>query len=253
MSRIRTIKPGHWSDRELANISLPAHLLWIATWNFSDDDGVFEADPLLIKSQVFPRRTDIRVEQISQWLDQLVKARYIVPFEYKNEGYYITRTFKIHQRIDKPQPGIIPADDLMAIFKERSENVPGIFLPVKEGSSKGEGEDNTPNIAFSVFWDLYEKKVGEKDKLTKKWNSLTDQERQQAIEYIPKYKECQPDKLYRKDPQTFINNKSWNDELIKKNCQQNGNAIKFTNGKSRNPGLDEIAAGLKNDFSELNK
>lgn len=115
MPRIRTVKPDHWSDAELINISLGAHLLWIGSWNFSDDEGVFESDPLLIKSQVFPRRTDIRVEQVSQWLDQLVKARYIVPFEYEKKGYYITRTFKTHQKIDRPHPSKIPSKVLKTI------------------------------------------------------------------------------------------------------------------------------------------
>ncbi len=32
--------------------------------------------------------------------------------------------------------------------------------------------------------------------------------------YIPKYKAAQPNKQYRKNPETFLNNKSWNDELI---------------------------------------
>jgi len=122
MARIRTIKPKHWDDKELPNISLQAHLLWIACWNFSDDEGIFEADPILIRSQVFPRRTDIRVEQVSQWLDQLVKARFIIPFKYKNESYYINRTFGTHQKIDKPQPSKIPSDIIRITLSEHSEN-----------------------------------------------------------------------------------------------------------------------------------
>jgi hypothetical protein len=136
MARIRTVKPAHWSDRELPKISLQAHLLWIATWNFSDDDGVFDADPLFLKSQIFPRRTDIRVEQIKLWLDQLEKARFIIPFEYKGEGYYVSRTFKIHQKIDRPQPGIIPLDELERIIDEHSSNDRRTLDPVEE--SKGE-------------------------------------------------------------------------------------------------------------------
>ena len=34
------------------------------------------------------------------------------------------------------------------------------------------------------------------------------------MDYIPKYKLAQPEKKYRKDPQTFINKKSWLDELV---------------------------------------
>lgn len=122
MARIRTIKPQHWDDRRLPEVSLQAHLLWIASWNFSDDKGIFEADPILIKSKAFPRRTDIRIEQVSQWLDQLVKARFIVPFNYNDESYYVSRTFETHQKIDKPQPSKIPSEIIRGIFDERSSN-----------------------------------------------------------------------------------------------------------------------------------
>ena len=70
------------------------------------------------------------------------------------------------------------------------------------------------NISFDIFWDLYDKKVGDKDKLKKKWDSMKDDDRSSIIEYIPKYKLIQPEKKFRKDPQTFFNNSSWNDELI---------------------------------------
>jgi hypothetical protein len=70
------------------------------------------------------------------------------------------------------------------------------------------------NISFDDFWNLYEKKVGDKTKLEAKWEKLTDEDRTNIMAYIPKYKESQPDKKYRKDPATFLNNKSWNDELI---------------------------------------
>ena len=70
------------------------------------------------------------------------------------------------------------------------------------------------NISFDSFWDLYDKKVGDKDKLKRKWESFGDSERVSIMEYIPKYKLNQPDKKFRKDPQTFFNNSSWNDELI---------------------------------------
>lgn len=74
------------------------------------------------------------------------------------------------------------------------------------------------NISFDVFWDLYDKKVGDKEKLKKKWESMQDLERQSIIDYIPRYKMNQTDKKFRKDPQTFFNNKSWNDELIGSNA-----------------------------------
>jgi len=70
------------------------------------------------------------------------------------------------------------------------------------------------NIDFEWFWNEYDKKVGDKQKLKKKWNKLTDDERQNAMNYLDLYKQSVPDKQFRKNPETFLNNKSWNDEII---------------------------------------
>lgn len=71
------------------------------------------------------------------------------------------------------------------------------------------------NIDFDSFWSAYDKKVGDKEKLKKKWQALTDAERESAMSYIPNYILSRPDKQFRKDPATFLNNKSWNDEIVK--------------------------------------
>jgi len=43
---------------------------------------------------------------------------------------------------------------------------------------------------------------------------LSQADKLKIKEYIPKYKKAQPDKKYRKNPETFLNNKSWHDEII---------------------------------------
>ena len=175
MPRIRSVKPEHWNDKELPNISLPAHLLWIGMWNFSDDAGVIEADPLLIRSQVFPRRTDIRTDQIEQWLGQLVKARFIVHLEYHGSVYYIHRTFSTHQKIEKPKPSKIPKEVIDSALKkipdksptnprqvaDESPTSPLLVVAGEEGRGKGEegrGEDARPSanneLLGEVIYDI---------------------------------------------------------------------------------------------------
>lgn len=234
MPRIRTIKPTHWSDKELAGLSLQAHLLWIATWNFSDDDGVFEGDPILIKSQVFPRRQDIRLEQIKSWLDQLVKARFLIPFQYNGEGYYVSRTFKAHQRIDKPQVGNVPENYLEKVFQEYSENISRTLLPVEYSSvEECKGEDIL--VGFEIFWDLYDKKVGDKEKVKKKWDALSKSVHEQILNHVTLYKTAQPNKKYRKDPATYLNQKAWNDELIYENGYAGKQQAKMKSYLEENP------------------
>lgn len=67
---------------------------------------------------------------------------------------------------------------------------------------------------FARAWDLYQKKVGCKEKLEKKWNSMSQKDRKAAIEYIPLYVISQPDKQFRKNFQTFLNQRAWEDEII---------------------------------------
>lgn len=69
-------------------------------------------------------------------------------------------------------------------------------------------------IPFGEFWDAYDKKVGPKSRIERKWNQLSLGEQQAVMDYIPHYKNSTPEKKYRKNPETFLNNRGWEDELI---------------------------------------
>lgn len=83
-----------------------------------------------------------------------------------------------------------------------------------ETVKKGVQGETTLNIDFDTFWNAYDKKVGEKTKIEKKWMSLHDADRSAIMAYLPRYIQSTPDKKYRKNPETFLNNKSWNDEIV---------------------------------------
>jgi uncharacterized protein YdaU (DUF1376 family) len=97
---------------------------------------------------------------------------------------------------------------------------PNLFKQKSKQKSKqnpeyeNEYENENINIDFDIFWNLYDKKVGKKEKIEKKWIQLTDSDRNAIIEYVPTYIESRPEKKYRKNPETFLNNKSWLDEII---------------------------------------
>lgn len=87
----------------------------------------------------------------------------------------------------------------------------------KNKEQRTKGGDISSILPFSDFWDLYDKKVGSKNKLEKKWEKISEADRAKIREYIPRYKKSQPDKKFRKNPETFLNNESWNDEIINEN------------------------------------
>lgn len=91
-----------------------------------------------------------------------------------------------------------------------------------EKTTRQRVEKTTPSIIsnsnnyilpFSKFWDLYDKKVC-RPKCERKWELLPVKDKEAIMLYIPKYIKAQPDKKFRKNPETFLNNRSWEDELI---------------------------------------
>ena len=93
-------------------------------------------------------------------------------------------------------------------------------------SEEREKERKELNIPFGVFWGIYDKKTG-RIKSQQKWLRLTDQERAECMKMLPAYIAATPHKEYRKDPATYLHNKSWEDEIITHNGKPvNGNKPK---------------------------
>ena len=90
-------------------------------------------------------------------------------------------------------------------------------VQVQEKVQEKEKEEIYPT--FIDFWNLYDKKI-DKDSCESKWSKLSQKEKEQIIEYLPSYIQSTPDKTFRKHPKTFLNNKSWTNELITNNSTQ---------------------------------
>ena len=80
---------------------------------------------------------------------------------------------------------------------------------------------------FEEFWDLYDYKKS-REKAEKVWRTLTNDEKVQAIYHAPLYAQSTPDKTFRKHPTTYLNQKSFNDEIIER-----------TNATSHKPNASE--------------
>jgi hypothetical protein len=91
----------------------------------------------------------------------------------------------------------------------------GQQAPSREDTiNKGNKENNVNNILFDRFWDLYGKKTS-RAKCEPKFNKLSEADKNKILEVLPDYVASTPDKKYRKDPQTWLNGKCWNDEIQK--------------------------------------
>jgi hypothetical protein len=173
------------------------------------------------------------MEHDAIYLRNFLKHQKNLPLNPNNKAHIgITRRFELYRHkfdIDDinlfiESPNVAPLKGL-----ERSTgNGIGNGIGIGNGLKGGMGEKEITELCdekdvyqFEDFWNEYDKKVGSKEKLIQKWKKISDDDKIMIKEYIPHYKIAQPNKQYRKNPETFLNNKSWNDEIISKDDKRN--------------------------------
>lgn len=114
---------------------------------------------------------------------------------------------------------------------------------------------NTSTSDFEKFWNEYDKKVGEKEKLRKKWDALPAADKLAIFEFIPKYKQAEPFKKFRKNPETFLNNRSWLDEIITNDQNEKNETTqanqKFIARNNAKGGINDALASFSRARSSL--
>ncbi len=123
-------------------------------------------------------------------------------------------------------------------FNERSTTVK---IPLNQNStnknkSKKENknkiidkEEDLKKELFESFWNLYDKKTSPKEKTLKKFKTLKEEEINLIFDHVPKYVNATPEKKYRKDPLTYLNQKAYENEII---GTAGGNAAKNYQNKT---------------------
>lgn len=89
----------------------------------------------------------------------------------------------------------------------------GATLPPSKQVKEQVKQEEQIIIEFDVFWNLYNKKLGNKDLCEKKWNNLKNDDRKKIIDTLPTFINSIKDKQYQPYPETYLNNKRWNDEI----------------------------------------
>jgi uncharacterized phage protein (TIGR02220 family) len=98
MARIRTIKPEFWTDTKIVNLPFEVRLFFIGLWNFCDDEGFLEFEPLRLKMLIFPN-DNLEIEELITLLQQ---NNLITVFANDGKKYIYIRNFLIHQKISHP-------------------------------------------------------------------------------------------------------------------------------------------------------
>lgn len=68
------------------------------------------------------------------------------------------------------------------------------------------------NQEFEKWWQIYNKKRG-KSKCMRKWAQMPKKDRRACIEATPRYVASITNKVFQKDPLTYLNGRAWEDEV----------------------------------------
>ena len=117
---------------------------------------------------------------------------------------------KVNQALTKLSHWLYP-DDINSI-SERYQ----LDAPETETETYTEREKETDTLdGFDEFWTIYDKKI-EKPQAEKAWKKAKPSVELQLQIYSAarQYVQSTPDKKYRKNPSTWLNNHCWNDEVV---------------------------------------
>lgn len=231
-----------WTASESIDaLSEGAEVLFTRLIMKADDYGSFYGNPKLIRSALFPLK-DYKDATISKWVNECIEAK--VVFSYTADGREYLRIVNFGQRLRNmrstfPQP----TDNVQQSAASRRESPPETETKRNEVETESETETNTAGDVsvwpcFTDFWDLYDKKT-DLPKCLKKWEKIKQAAREKIMDHLALYVHATPDRQYRKNPLTYLNNESWNDEII---LRTNGNGKSITDSKSR---IDQI---IENKF-----
>ena len=247
MAAYRPIHISYWQDKFILSLTPEQKYfyLYLMTNSKTKQCGIYELPKNIISFE-----TGYNLETINKLLSFFIESKKIL-YDEVTEEIFIKNWIKFNQ-IDNKNIFICVLKELKEIKSKLFLNefaksidyiniseiynkeikgackglVRGCISPTKketkeeeETESKEETESETKED-FDRFWDLYDYKVGKKEKIIKKFEGLTVEQKEKIFETLPEYVKSTPDKKFRKHPETYLNNHSWNDEIIK--FQNNG-------------------------------
>lgn len=114
MPRIRTVKPEFWEDEVVGLLPRDARLLFVATFNLADDEGLLRWTPAYIKASAFMYDDDLSVPDVAKLMQCLTDAGLLFPYigGVARQQMAVVVNFRKHQKINRPQKSKLPPPSL---------------------------------------------------------------------------------------------------------------------------------------------
>ena len=136
----RLLKEGIRTSRKINSLSDFEFRTWAYLITYVDDYGRGSADPELLKGFVFPRRKEVREQDIQKALAALERTGSILLYEVAGEPYFCFPNWSQHQRIQtKKSKYPAPADSDISRWSTVNH---GESPPESESNPNPESESN---------------------------------------------------------------------------------------------------------------
>lgn len=233
MARIRTIKPGFWTDSKVVALSPFARLLFVGMWNFAECDmGHLSDDAAAIKRQVLP---DDDVDAVAL-LEEIVESGMVARVQTLSGRRYLHVVhLGDHQKVDSRWSPRCP------VCTQTRPNSPSLTEPPAHHAETPASDARTPpsspqerkgkevntsstaprstddDPGFIRFWTIYPRKVG-KGEARKVWARLVkagvDVERviAGAERYRSEVARRRVEEKFVKHPGPWLNAERWDDQ-----------------------------------------
>jgi len=205
----------------------------------ADDDGVVEAYSVLkitgsnednlrvLSAKCFIRvLNDDLVSHILDWTEHnLIRSDRKVDSIYKNLLLQIVPEIELQEPKPRADTGKITGKPMDGQRTDNGQHRLGKVSIGKVSIGKVSiGKVSTPSgidfdgTSFETFWKIYDKKSN-RLKCEKLWKKIKPDAYQFIFSHVEEYVKQTPDKKFRKNPETYLYNQCWNDEIIKTNSK----------------------------------
>jgi len=152
--RTRDLKPGFFTNEELAECEPLARILYAGLWCFSDRKGCFEWRPMKMWAQILPFESPKCLEL---YLRQLLDKELIIRYKENGNEYGWIPTFLSHQKPHhKEKDSNIPIPSMTTQVGKQQYIYNSIYTN-KEKDSKKYGEFQNVKLSEEQLKNLHEK------------------------------------------------------------------------------------------------
>lgn len=158
MARRRMIDPNFWQSEDVSKLSLTQRLLLIGLFSNADDEGKLRGKPAFVRSIIFPY-DDISIADVEEALNQIESIGTIIQYEVSGSQYIKLINWEKFQRVDKPQPSLIP--DPVEEKEQESNKNKAKNSSKNESMNESKNDSDDQNEHTSTDSCLKEKKLKE--------------------------------------------------------------------------------------------